>query len=331
MHYDEWTMYFHDKFSVYIWISNWRLQSEKDLAWVCLGAVALSVVQVAVKYLSLSVNRKQRHDANSLLLPPTMPINESEGRHDCFHTSALDCVSEFPEASGSHSNSRCLRDPEDPNDDRSSRGPESPSDFSSPIDPACPNDSRSPRCPESFYDSNSSRGPGSPSDSISPGGPGSPSDSISPRGPESPSDPIGPSGAIIEPEIAVAATDTGAVQSDEVVKENAEMPITAVENKVTNGESLGATSRSTFGGPTPSFCRHIVQTGLHVFQLTLNYGLMLLFMTFNLWLCLALVLGAGLGHWLIAWGDRDRRSGTYTPCRPSLRTKEASSALSLVG
>ncbi|GFS06075.1 high affinity copper uptake protein 1 [Elysia marginata] len=48
-------------------------------------------------------------------------------------------------------------------------------------------------------------------------------------------------------------------------------------------------------------CRHFVQTILHVSQVALTYCLMLLFMTFNLWVCLAVVLGAGLGHFLFAW------------------------------
>ncbi|GFN93991.1 high affinity copper uptake protein 1 [Plakobranchus ocellatus] len=47
--------------------------------------------------------------------------------------------------------------------------------------------------------------------------------------------------------------------------------------------------------------RHLTQTVLHVIQAILSYCLMLVFMTFNLWLCLALVLGIGLGYFLFGW------------------------------
>lgn len=46
---------------------------------------------------------------------------------------------------------------------------------------------------------------------------------------------------------------------------------------------------------------HIVQTGLHVVQATSSYILMLIFMTYNLWPCLALVLGLGVGYFFFGW------------------------------
>jgi len=46
---------------------------------------------------------------------------------------------------------------------------------------------------------------------------------------------------------------------------------------------------------------HLVQTLLHVIQVTVSYMLMLVFMTYNVWLCLAVVAGAGLGYFLFAW------------------------------
>uniref|UniRef100_T1J240 Copper transport protein n=1 Tax=Strigamia maritima TaxID=126957 RepID=T1J240_STRMM len=46
---------------------------------------------------------------------------------------------------------------------------------------------------------------------------------------------------------------------------------------------------------------HILQTFLHIVQVTLSYFLMLIFMTYNVWLCLAVVLGAGLGFFIFGW------------------------------
>jgi len=43
---------------------------------------------------------------------------------------------------------------------------------------------------------------------------------------------------------------------------------------------------------------HIVQTLLHMFQISVSYLLMLVFMTYNTWLCLATVAGAGLGYFV---------------------------------
>lgn len=41
---------------------------------------------------------------------------------------------------------------------------------------------------------------------------------------------------------------------------------------------------------------HIGQTFLHMLQITVSYLLMLVFMTYNTWLCLSVVLGAGVGY-----------------------------------
>jgi copper transporter 1 len=43
---------------------------------------------------------------------------------------------------------------------------------------------------------------------------------------------------------------------------------------------------------------HIIQTLMHMLQITVSYLLMLVFMTYNSWLCLSVVLGAGLGYFL---------------------------------
>ncbi|GFW60762.1 high affinity copper uptake protein 1 [Trichonephila clavipes] len=46
---------------------------------------------------------------------------------------------------------------------------------------------------------------------------------------------------------------------------------------------------------------HMLQTFLHVVQMVLSYFLMLIFMTFNVWLCLAVILGSGIGYFLFGW------------------------------
>ncbi len=46
---------------------------------------------------------------------------------------------------------------------------------------------------------------------------------------------------------------------------------------------------------------HIIQTGLHILQMGIIYVLMLIAMTFNVYLFLAIILGAGLGHLLFGW------------------------------
>ncbi|CAG2113532.1 unnamed protein product, partial [Medioppia subpectinata] len=44
---------------------------------------------------------------------------------------------------------------------------------------------------------------------------------------------------------------------------------------------------------------HIYQTALHMIQMLISYVLMLGVMTFNVWLCLAVILGAGCGYFLV--------------------------------
>ncbi|XP_071861046.1 high affinity copper uptake protein 1 [Bombus fervidus] len=56
---------------------------------------------------------------------------------------------------------------------------------------------------------------------------------------------------------------------------------------------------------------HFLQTIIHVVQLIIGYCLMLIFMTYNIWLCLAVALGAGLGYWLFAW---EKSSGDNIDC-----------------
>ncbi|XP_078605099.1 high affinity copper uptake protein 1-like [Branchiostoma floridae x Branchiostoma japonicum] len=46
---------------------------------------------------------------------------------------------------------------------------------------------------------------------------------------------------------------------------------------------------------------HALQSLLHIVQVLVSYGLMLVFMTFNVWLCLSVALGAGAGYFVFGW------------------------------
>lgn len=46
---------------------------------------------------------------------------------------------------------------------------------------------------------------------------------------------------------------------------------------------------------------HFIQTLLHIIQIGISYLLMLIFMTYNVWLCLSVIAGAGLGYFLFGW------------------------------
>jgi copper transporter 1 len=46
---------------------------------------------------------------------------------------------------------------------------------------------------------------------------------------------------------------------------------------------------------------HFIQTFLHVVQVFISYCLMLVFMTYNVWLCLAVILGVGVGYFAFGW------------------------------
>ncbi|XP_048875312.1 high affinity copper uptake protein 1 [Brienomyrus brachyistius] len=46
---------------------------------------------------------------------------------------------------------------------------------------------------------------------------------------------------------------------------------------------------------------HLLQTALHIIQVVVSYFLMLVFMTFNGYLCIAVAAGAGVGYFLFSW------------------------------
>ncbi|KZC07807.1 PREDICTED: high affinity copper uptake protein 1 [Dufourea novaeangliae] len=53
--------------------------------------------------------------------------------------------------------------------------------------------------------------------------------------------------------------------------------------------------------PTMLSWMHTFQTFLHIVQIVLSYFLMLIFMTYNVWLGFAVVLGAAIGYFLFGW------------------------------
>ena len=46
---------------------------------------------------------------------------------------------------------------------------------------------------------------------------------------------------------------------------------------------------------------HVVQSLLHILQVAVSYTLMLGFMTFNGWLCISILAGAGFGYFVFCW------------------------------
>ncbi|XP_047426201.1 high affinity copper uptake protein 1 isoform X2 [Mugil cephalus] len=46
---------------------------------------------------------------------------------------------------------------------------------------------------------------------------------------------------------------------------------------------------------------HFMQTLLHIIQVVISYFLMLVFMTYNGFLCIAVAAGAGMGYFLFSW------------------------------
>ncbi|XP_075986678.1 high affinity copper uptake protein 1-like [Anticarsia gemmatalis] len=55
--------------------------------------------------------------------------------------------------------------------------------------------------------------------------------------------------------------------------------------------------------PTMMSTAHAWQTVLHGVQVLVSYMLMLVFMTYNVWLCTAVVLGSATGYFLFGWRE----------------------------
>ncbi|XP_049782464.1 high affinity copper uptake protein 1-like isoform X2 [Schistocerca cancellata] len=77
----------------------------------------------------------------------------------------------------------------------------------------------------------------------------------------------------------------------------AEKNVVSEDNQVVDvvGEVIHKQPRNMFSS------MHFFQTFLHVVQIILSYFLMLIFMTYNVWLCMAVVIGAALGYFLFGW------------------------------
>lgn len=96
--------------------------------------------------------------------------------------------------------------------------------------------------------------------------------------------------------------------SDAQNSHNSNSPLT--DSSSPSDEPIVAGSPATAAMPHPSEFRrafggyHLLQTVLHILQVTLSYALMLIAMTFNIWLFLAVVFGAGAGHLLFGWRKR---------------------------
>jgi len=59
--------------------------------------------------------------------------------------------------------------------------------------------------------------------------------------------------------------------------------------------------KTTLLRPHPFSVMHTLQAFLHMLQVFVSYLLMLVFMTYNVWLAFAVVLGAGAGYFLFGW------------------------------
>lgn len=57
---------------------------------------------------------------------------------------------------------------------------------------------------------------------------------------------------------------------------------------------------------------HLLSTLVHVLQVCLGYSLMLAIMTFNVWLCVAVITGAGIGYFLFSWQRSDSNNDSST-------------------
>ncbi|XP_063546088.1 high affinity copper uptake protein 1-like isoform X2 [Cydia strobilella] len=55
--------------------------------------------------------------------------------------------------------------------------------------------------------------------------------------------------------------------------------------------------------PTMLSSAHAYQTVLHGLQVFISYMLMLVFMTYNTWLCVAVVMGSATGYFLFGWRE----------------------------
>jgi solute carrier family 31 (copper transporter), member 1 len=77
------------------------------------------------------------------------------------------------------------------------------------------------------------------------------------------------------------------------------MKTTADSTVIAIGEDQGMKKQKN--RPDIISLRHIIQTGLHFLQLWIGFCLMLVFMTFSVYLCLAITIGGAIGYFCFAW------------------------------
>ncbi|XP_004531142.1 high affinity copper uptake protein 1 isoform X3 [Ceratitis capitata] len=78
-------------------------------------------------------------------------------------------------------------------------------------------------------------------------------------------------------------------------------PVTGPQRNPEDPQRSTASTSASPVHPTMLSLNHLYQTGLHILQVTLSFMLMLIFMTYNVWLCIAVVLGAAVGYFLFCW------------------------------
>ncbi|XP_076455060.1 high affinity copper uptake protein 1-like [Babylonia areolata] len=67
------------------------------------------------------------------------------------------------------------------------------------------------------------------------------------------------------------------------------------------GSANGVAYKQPETGPRMLSGSHGLQTLLHMVQVFVSYCLMLVFMTYNVYLCISIIIGAGLGYFLFGW------------------------------
>ncbi|XP_069119644.1 high affinity copper uptake protein 1-like isoform X2 [Argopecten irradians] len=76
---------------------------------------------------------------------------------------------------------------------------------------------------------------------------------------------------------------------------------TAIDPSKTKNNSYNLQEQRTLRNVHMLSGSHFIQTFLHMLQVFVSYCLMLVFMTYNAWLCIAVILGAAAGYFLFGW------------------------------
>lgn len=88
---------------------------------------------------------------------------------------------------------------------------------------------------------------------------------------------------------------------NQIINEDGDAEIDIIEERGSSSSAV-ASEQSETGEARRIFSgSHVLSTCLHFIQMTLAYLLMLVVMTFNTWLCLAVVLGSTLGYFFVGW------------------------------